>query len=149
MKHHILATRIGSLLNNQHFFMKSNGHRFVFFVAHFCFCPFFCWWILPPFFLGEIHSQDLPKLVAGVAAKISHRSMESEIPKVVKFRRGSALFGGFFVWGFRLETWFLPNGLIKWKANGVKKPYRSRVVFVGKKWREIICNLSIKTIRRP
>lgn len=147
MKHHILATRIGSLLNNQHFFMKSNGPRFVFFVAHFCFCPFFCWWILPPFFLGEIHSQDLPKLVAGVAAKISHRSMESEIPKVVKFRRGSGfwwVFLGCFGWkhGFYLMALWM-------ESNGVKKPYRSRVVFVGKKWRRIIFNLSIKTIRRP
>lgn len=31
--------------------------------------------------IDEVVLKDLPKLVAGVAAKISHRSMESEIPK--------------------------------------------------------------------
>ena len=54
-----------------------------------------------------------------MAAKISHRSMESEIPKVVKFRRGRA---GFLV-GFSLGVsvgnhGFLPNGLMNGKQWG-------------------------------
>jgi len=77
-----------------------------------------------PFWLTSSLRQDLPKLVAGVAAKISHRSMESEIPKVVKFRRGRAGFlVGFLFGGFRLETWFLPNGrTINGKPMGLRSP---------------------------
>jgi hypothetical protein len=39
-------------------------------------------------------AQDLPKIVAAVAAKISHRPFESEIPKVVG---GMVRIGGFCV----------------------------------------------------
>ena len=53
-------------------------------------------------------AQDLPKIVAAVAAKISHRPFESEIPKVAG---GMVRIGGFCVkkWVEKAMLWWFKH----------------------------------------